>query len=106
MINLALTRVFLPVALAAAAWFWFQAERTGRQVDDLRDDKARLARSISKMKIERQQAMESAAVARAHADRLRSAAEEYNTLREWIIRNDDQTPVPPVLRGAIDRLRH
>ena len=43
-------------------------------------------------------------VARAEAERLRASAAEYASLREWVIRNDDAAPLPPLLRDALDRI--
>lgn len=43
-------------------------------------------------------------VARAEAKRFRQAATEYNNIREWIAANDDDAPIPPVLRAALERM--
>lgn len=85
----------------------------GVYVQSLRSQNDRLTASVASLQREAQvsaqiakQKTEAAAVARADAERLAVKAAEYDAIREWILRNDDNAPIPPLLRDALDRLLH
>jgi hypothetical protein len=80
-------------------------------VASMRANNARLSASVAALQAEvaiaertAAQKAEAARVARAEAERLRAAAAEYDAIREWIIRSDDNAPIPPLLRAALDRI--
>lgn len=85
----------------------------GVYVQSLRGQNDRLVAQVASLQREAQvaaavarQKTEAAAVARADAERLAVKAAEYDATREWILRNDDHAPIPPLLRDALDRLLH
>lgn len=73
---------------------------------ELREEVASARRELAVQASIAAQKTEAATVARAEAERLRIAATEYDAIREWILRGDDDAPIPDLLRRALDRILH
>lgn len=91
------------LVLAVSAFVWW--------VMDLRADKARLvaenARLTRELAVQERvaaQAQEARAVADAHARRTRAKADEYDKLREALLKGDDDAPIPAFLCDYLNRL--
>jgi hypothetical protein len=90
-------------ALGGAGGVWY--------VMDLRSDNAALTAanaSLTREKAVAEDVAEQAKIARevsdAEAERLRTKAKEYDEITEWIIANDDEAPIPDILRIVLDRV--
>ena len=98
-------RVYLLLAAlaAGAGGLWYvQSLRSSNA--DLTAEVASLEREATVRELAIEQKDEARRVAQAEAERLRVAAAEYDSIREWVLRSDDNAPIPPLLRDALDRL--
>lgn len=105
MLALMARRALVPVmmaALVAVVWLWIQHQ--GARIEALRAERAQLEHALAAMTLQRDQARAAARAAQAHNQRMRASTARHNDIRDWINSNDD-APVPPVLRGTIERLR-
>lgn len=101
-----ITRYALITALAAtlalaAALCW----QSGT-VDRLRDDKARLTRSVTALEQSRAQARAAADVARAEAARQAAVAAEYEQVKDAFRKGDFDAPLPDDFRALLGRILH
>ena len=69
-----------------------------------RDAMARTVAALSQAQAETAQARDSIKVLTAHMERLEATARRYDEIREWVAGRDDDAPIPPLLRDALDRL--
>ncbi|WP_370211550.1 hypothetical protein [Roseovarius sp.] len=101
-----ITRYALIAALAAVlglgAALWWQSGT----VDRLRDDKARLTRSVTALEQSRAQARAAADVARAEAARQAAAAAEYEQVKVAFRKGDFDAPLPDDFRALLGRILH
>lgn len=101
-----ITRYALITALAATlvlgAALWWQSGT----VDRLRDDKARLTRSVTALEQSRAQARAAADVARAEAARQAAAAAEYEQVKDAFRKGDFDAPLPDDFRALLGRILH
>jgi len=101
-----ITRYALITALAATlalgAALWWQSGI----VDRLRDDKARLTRSVTALEKSRAQARAAADVARAEAERQAAAAAEYEQVKDAFRKGDFNAPLPDDFRAVLGRILH
>lgn len=101
-----ITRYALIAALAAVlglgAALWWQSGT----VDRLRDDKARLERSVVALEQSRAQARAAAERARAEAARQAAAAAEYEQVKDAFRKGDFDAPLPDDFRALLDRILH
>jgi len=99
-----MTRYLLPGAaaltLALVGLVWWQHA----WIDALRDETARLERAVKAEREAAAQARLAREVAEAHAERQRARAEEYDALREALLRGDADAPLPDWFRAYLDRL--
>lgn len=77
-------------------------ERGWRQAAEA--EAASLRRSVAVLEDARDQAREAAAVANAAAERERGRAQEYDDLREALIRGDEDAELPDWFRDYLDNL--
>lgn len=99
-----ITRYILGAALVAvlglSVVLWWQIGT----VDRLRDDNARLTRSVAALEQSRAQAREAAAVARAEAERQEARAKEYEQIKDAFREGNFNAPLPDDFRRLLDRL--
>lgn len=88
------------VGLAGALWW-----QSGT-IDRLRDDNARLTRSVASLEGARDQAKAAAVIAKAEAARQRAKAEEYEQVKDAFRKGDFDAPLPDDFRVLLDRLLH
>ncbi len=88
----------LAVAGGGAAWWMSQ------RLEASKAKVARLEQDIMVIRAERDQAMESRRVARAEADRQRKRAEEFDQMREDLMKGTEDAPIPDWLSAYLDRL--
>lgn len=88
------------VALSVALWW-----QSGT-VDRLREDKARLERSVASLEQSRDQARAAADVARAEAERQAARAAEYEQVKDAFRKGDFDAPLPDDFRVLLDRILH
>lgn len=101
-----IVRALLPYALTAlvggAGVWWVMDLRA--DLTEAREAHRAALRELSTMQAVAEQSAMARDVARAEADRLRTRAAEYDQIREFILRGDDNAPLPPILRDVLDRL--
>ncbi len=86
---------------AGAVWY----------VMDLRADNAALTASVASLEREAAvakdvaaQAKEARKVAAAEAERLRAKAKQFDEITEFIMRDQNNAPIPDILRTYLDRV--
>ncbi|MEQ3626005.1 MAG: hypothetical protein ABNH26_08860 [Celeribacter sp.] len=100
MTRYALSAALLAI-LALGGWAWLQTARVASLSDDLSEARRELAVAEQVAT----QAREAQRVADAYRAAAADRAREYDTLREGLLRRDDDAPIPDILRDAVERLR-
>ncbi|WP_166416227.1 hypothetical protein [Cochlodiniinecator piscidefendens] len=90
---------FVASGLLVAALWWVWSDRASLQADN-----AALTRELSVQTQIAAQMQEARAVAQAHAARVQSKATEFDTLRETILRGEDDADLPDWFTDHLDRL--
>jgi hypothetical protein len=70
----------------------------------LGDDLARVERELTVQGMVLEQSRFAADVAKANSDRLEVKAIEYDEIKKWINGQDDESPMPDLLRVVFDRM--
>lgn len=91
----------LTLCLALGGTLWWSLGRS----DSLQADIASLRASVAAMEFERNLAREAEEVAEARARHVEVKAREYDELREGILRDGEDAPIPDWLRDALVRMR-
>lgn len=89
------------VAIALAVWWVMDLQDKN---EALTAENSRMERELDVAEARATQAREAQAVARAETERFRRAAEEYDQIRETILRGKDDAPIPDFLCAYLERL--
>lgn len=89
------------MAIALGGVVWFQSTR----IDRLKTENEALKASIRAYEIDRDLAREAQAVAEARAEAIEAKAQEYDALRESVLREGEDAKLPDWLLNVIASLR-
>lgn len=88
------------LGLGLGAYIWYLQKANER----LTNENASLARSVEVLKKSKARAEQAREVADAAAERARERANEYDRLRESLLRGEDDAPLPDWFRDYLDEL--
>lgn len=90
----------LAAVLALGGWLMIERNR----VAHFKEKSINLSHQLAVKDFAIAQAEQAREVARAEASRVAEKAAEYDNIREFINRGDNDAPIPDALRGILDRL--
>lgn len=91
-------------AIIALTFFKMAFERANLMHELVAEDLQKAKEELAASEFALEQSRLAAEVAKENAERLALKAEEFDEIEKWINANDDQTPMPALLRDVFDRV--